>query len=129
MTCSWGRTPWARSEAEADPAELRQPCRAAGEGPLARAPGGVAGGIACRLLMTCDGSYGVPGGDRGPCSAASGCGFAPPCRASRHRPGGGVDRVVGVIGRVGDVVNQLLVLLVFAIWFLMNHHYLFTQPP
>ena len=26
-------------------------------------------------------------------------------------------------------VNLLLVLMVLAIWFLMNHHSLFTQPP
>jgi hypothetical protein len=29
----------------------------------------------------------------------------------------------------GQPVNLLLVLMVVAIWFLMNHHSLFVQPP
>jgi len=33
-----------------------------GAGALGPAPGGVAGGIACRPLMICDGSYGAPNG-------------------------------------------------------------------
>jgi hypothetical protein len=46
----------------------------------------VAGGIACRPLMTCDVSYGAPGGDRGPCSAAFWCGSGPPGVAGRKDP-------------------------------------------
>jgi hypothetical protein len=33
------------------------------------------------------------------------------------------------VSRGRHVVNLLLVLMVFAIWFLMNHHNLFSLPP
>ena len=40
------------------------------------------------------------------------------------------DEIEGVAARQQrHVVNLLLVLMVFAIWFLMNHHSLFTLPP
>ena len=57
---------------------------------------------------------------------AAGAGSA----AARDSFKGDPDEIATVAARQKrHVVNLLLVLMVFAIWFLMNHHSLFTLPP
>jgi hypothetical protein len=69
------RRPRTMSRRYGKPEEARR-----GRGRWARLQAAWRGGIAFRRLMTCDGSCGAPGGDRGPFSVVSGYGSGSPGR-------------------------------------------------